>query len=306
MDYPLPDSEIPAKRTESSAWVVLLSLISLMFVGLIVGSLISFGAINASGFDAVGFISSLSPESSPQERNLARWANLLPHLFAFTGGAITAALIFFGRNWIQQLGLKVLPNWKMIGGGLLFMLGTFPFVQTTYWLNQQLPLPAWMKEMEVNANELIKIILHMDGPAELVLNLLTVGVVAAVGEELVFRGILQQQLSRVIKQPILAIWVTAIVFSAIHLQFAGFLPRMFLGVGLGYLFYWSKSLWLPILAHFIFNSLQVVVYYVLGDKAGQFSPEQAVDSPGWLGGIFGLALMIGVGYYLSRMKKQQS
>ena len=145
-----------------------------------------------------------------------------------------------------------------------------------------------------------------DGPAELLLNLLTVGVVAALGEELVFRGIVQQQMNKFVQNPILSIWITAIIFSAIHMQFVGFLPRMILGAGLGYLFYWSRSLWLPILVHFLFNSLQVVAYYFLGEKADQFSPDQAIDSPNWLGGIFGLAILIAVGFYLSRLHKQQN
>jgi len=81
---------------------------------------------------------------------------------------------------------------------------------------------------------------------------------------------------------------------------------MILGAGLGYLFYWSRSLWLPILVHFLFNSLQVIAYYFLGEKADQFSPDQAIDSPNWLGGIFGLAILIVVGFYLSRLHKQQN
>jgi hypothetical protein len=193
-----------------------------------------------------------------------------------------------------------------IAGGILFVLAIFPVAQTSYWLNQQLPLPMWMKDMEKSATELVKILLHMDGPAELLLNLLTVGVVAALGEELVFRGIAQQQMNNIVKNPILSIWITAIVFSAIHMQFVGFLPRMILGAGLGYLFYWSRSLWLPILVHFLFNSLQVVAYYFLGEKAEQFSPDQAIDNPNWLWGILGLAILIAVGYYLSRLHKQQN
>ena len=306
MDYPLPDSELPSQRREASPWIILLCLVSFMMVGLMAGTLLIYGLVSEQGSDGLSILGNLNEDASLQQRNLARWANLFPHLFAFTGGAIAVALLFFRSSWLQKLQLRNLPSWLFIAGGVLFVLAIFPVAQTSYWLNQQLPLPMWMKDMENSANELVKILLHMDGPAELLLNLLTVGVVAALGEELVFRGIVQQQMTRVVKNPIASIWITAIIFSAIHMQFVGFLPRMILGAGLGYLFYWSRSLWLPILVHFLFNSLQVVAYYFMGEKAEQFSPDQAVDSPSWLGGILGLAILIAVGYYLSRLHKQSS
>ncbi|WP_373550932.1 lysostaphin resistance A-like protein [Haliscomenobacter sp.] len=306
MDYPLPDSESPAKSQEASPWIVLLCLVAFMLVGLILGSMLINALLLAQGLDGLSFLGNMKEDASLQQRNLARWANLFPHLFAFTGGALAVALIFFRRSWLQKLQLRHWPNWMFIAAGVLFVLAIFPVAQTSYWLNQQLPLPMWMKDMEKSANELVKVLLHMDSPAELLLNLLTVGVVAALGEELVFRGIVQQQMNKVFKNPILSIWITAIIFSAIHMQFVGFLPRMILGAGLGYLFYWSRSLWLPILVHFLFNSLQVVAYYFLGEKAEQFSPDQAIDSPNWLGGTLGLVILIVVGYYMSRLHKQQN
>lgn len=306
MDYPLPDSEMPAKSQEASPWIMLLCLVAFMLVGLILGSMFVNALMVAQGLDGLSFLGNIKEDASLQQRNLARWANLFPHFFAFTGGAIGVALIFFRRYWLEKLQLRAWPSWSFIAAGVLFVLAIFPVAQTSYWLNQQLPLPMWMKDMEKSANELVKILLQMDSPAELLLNLLTVGVVAALGEELVFRGIVQQQMNKVLQNPILSIWVTAIIFSAIHMQFVGFLPRMILGAGLGYLFYWSRSLWLPILVHFLFNSLQVVAYYFLGEKAEQFSPDQAIDAPNWLGGTLGLAILIVAGFYMSRLHKQAS
>ena len=306
MDYPLPDSEMPVQSKEASPWMMLLCLVAFMLVGLILGSMFVNMLMRAQGLDGLSFLGNMKEDASLQQRNLARWANLFPHLFAFTGGAVAVALLFFRSSWLQKLQLQRWPSWLFIAGGILFVLAIFPVAQTSYWLNQQLPLPMWMKDMEKSANALVKILLHMDGPAELLLNLLTVGVVAALGEELVFRGIVQQQMNKFVKNPILSIWITAIIFSAIHMQFVGFLPRMILGAGLGYLFYWSRSLWLPILVHFLFNSLQVVAYYFLGEKADQFSPDQVIDSPNWLGGTLGLAILIAVGFYLSRLHKQQN
>lgn len=305
MSSPIVDSEVSLKSQEASPWFILLGLVVLMLIGMVSGSLFVNGLAQSQGLDGLSFLANMNENTSLQERNMARWANLFPHFFAFTLASLACAFFFFRRSLFQKLQLNQFPNWIFVGAGLLFVVGIFPVAQSSYWINQQLPLPTWMKDMEKQANELVKILLHMDSPAELLLNLLTVGVVAAVGEELVFRGIVQQQLSRMLHNPILGIWVTAIIFSAIHMQFVGFLPRMILGAGLGYLCYWSRSLWLPILVHFLFNSLQVVAYYFLGEKADQFAPDQNIDTPNWLGGMLGLILLLALGYYMSRLHKQQ-
>lgn len=305
MNYPLPDSEVSVTNQETSPWLILLCLLAFMMLGMILGSILVNGLAHLQGMNGLTFLGNMDEDSPLQQRNMARWANLFPHLFAFTFSSLACAWLFFRKAWLQKLQLTRIPGWAFIAGGILFVLSIFPVAQTAYWLNQQLPLPTWMKDMERSANELVKILLHMDSPAELLLNLLTVGVVAAIGEELVFRGIVQQQLAKMLGNPILSIWVTAIIFSAIHMQFVGFLPRMILGAGLGYLFYWSRSLWMPIIVHFLFNSLQVIAYYVLGEKADQFAPDQAIDTPNWLGGVLGLGVLLAVGYYLSRLHKQQ-
>jgi membrane protease YdiL (CAAX protease family) len=101
----------------------------------------------------------------------------------------------------------------------------------------------------------------MNHLGDLLLNLLVIAIVPAIGEELLFRGYLQQSFSNWLSNPHVAIIVTAVLFSAIHLHFQAFLPRFILGVLLGYLFYWSGSLWLPILAHFANNAQAVIISY---------------------------------------------
>lgn len=96
---------------------------------------------------------------------------------------------------------------------------------------------------------------------DLIFNLLLVAVLAGLGEELFFRGILQKIFGEW-RNAILAIWMAAFIFSAIHLQFYGFFPRMLLGAFFGYLLFWSGNLWLPILAHTVNNGLAVLFYYL--------------------------------------------
>jgi hypothetical protein len=95
-------------------------------------------------------------------------------------------------------------------------------------------------------------------------NLIIVALLAAVGEELLFRGAMQNIIIEWTKNKHTAVWITAILFSAMHAQFYGFLPRMLLGVVLGYLYIWSGSLWLSMLFHFLNNGLAVLFSYLIG------------------------------------------
>jgi len=175
---------------------------------------------------------------------------------------------------------------------VLVFLITLSFGPITEWLgilNQQLSLPAslsgmeqWMKAMEAELEELTLRLLSNTSPAGFFANLLVIAVLAAVGEELLFRGCLQRILQDWFGNPHLAIWVVAIVFSAIHLQFYGFLPRMALGALFGYLFFWSKNLWVPIFAHFVNNATVLVSAYIYQKQGNSLSNmEMGMDLPNY-------------------------
>ena len=122
-------------------------------------------------------------------------------------------------------------------------------------------LEDMMKALEESAAALTEQMLNVDTVGGLLLNLLVIALIPAIGEELTFRGVLQQGLTRRMN-PHVAIILTAAIFSFIHFQFYGFLPRMFLGVLLGYMFYVSGSLWPSILMHFLNNGTSVLLYYL--------------------------------------------
>ena len=157
--------------------------------------------------------------------------------------------------------------------------------------------------MEATAEGMLRSLLVMESPAELLLNLLVMAVLPAIGEELLFRGVLQQKIERLSQRPHLAIWSTAFVFSAIHMQFEGFLPRMLLGAALGYLFYWTRNLWVPIVAHFVFNGAQVAAQYFAREQFGQLELEQA-ESPHWLAAAVGLAVMVWCGQWIIQNRRE--
>jgi membrane protease YdiL (CAAX protease family) len=120
------------------------------------------------------------------------------------------------------------------------------------------PLERMMHEMETAAAALVAQMLHQPTPWSLAVNLVVMAVAAALCEEFLFRGVILNLLRRAIRNPHLAIWIVAAIFSAVHLQFYGFVPRMLLGAFLGYLLYWTESIWLPVAAHFLNNAVAVV------------------------------------------------
>lgn len=128
-----------------------------------------------------------------------------------------------------------------------------------------------MESKESQAGQLTELFLEMPNAGLLLFNLLMIAVLPALGEELIFRGIIQRGLMKHSINPHLSIWIAAVLFSAIHLQFYGFVPRMLMGVAMGYLFFWSGNLWYPIIAHFTNNAMSIILSYGIQHK--QIQPE---------------------------------
>ena len=101
-----------------------------------------------------------------------------------------------------------------------------------------------------------------DSFIKIIVGLIVIAVVAGIGEELIFRGLIQRKFYKGLNNPHLAICGAAIIFSAIHMQFYGFLPRMMLGALFGYLYLWTGNLWVPIAAHIFNNGFAVVMFYL--------------------------------------------
>ena len=157
------------------------------------------------------------------------------------------------------------PHLRIVLLGCLTIMGSSPFVDILNTWNQGLHLPEslhsieqWMIESERQAEVLTQQILNVSTWQGFIMNILVVAILAGVGEELLFRGVLQKIFIRWTGNIHAGILITAIIFSAIHLQFFGFIPRFVLGALLGYLFVWSRNLWVPIIAHALNNALVVI------------------------------------------------
>ena len=146
---------------------------------------------------------------------------------------------------------------------IAIMMLIVPFVGLLLEWNMQISFPDWLLRVDVTSEEIIEAFLKMITIWDLLYTLIVIAVIPAIGEELLFRGYLQQKIGKWLKNPHTAIVITAFLFSAIHLDVQGIIPRFVLGVLLGYLYYWSKSLWLPILAHFVNNAQAVIFSYPL-------------------------------------------
>lgn len=187
------------------------------------------------------------------------------------------------------------------------------FISWTGWLNHQLQLPEswqtitdWISSKEDEAMELTEVMLQTTNWPQTLITVFVIAVLPAIGEEWLFRGIIQRELTNVFRNIHIAIFVTAFVFSAIHIQFLTFLPRFVLGLMLGYLMVYSRNIWMPITAHFFNNFLAVVAYrYYETNGLEQEALDMPVDNPFGLSVVASFLLILGLIIITWRLGKMQ-
>jgi hypothetical protein len=191
------------------------------------------------------------------------------------------------------------------------MFFSIPIINHLVEINQNLSFPEslksieqWMSQKEENANQIMVEFLKADNISALLLNLFMIAVLPAVGEELLFRGVLQRLIGKWLKNKHVGIFLAAVLFSAMHLQFYGFLPRLALGILFGYLFLWSGTLWLPIMAHFINNATAVIAFYVTRDESFVNKPQAYDYSWGWI--VLSLILVGTVCWFIYYLYRDKS
>ncbi|MBR3427019.1 MAG: CPBP family intramembrane metalloprotease [Bacteroidales bacterium] len=173
------------------------------------------------------------------------------------------------EHQMRALGFrKLTPPWWLIFIGVAIMFVSIPVTATLTTWNEGMSLGGafskledLIKNLEETAKATTEKMLNVNTIGGLLLNLVIIALIPAIGEEMTFRGVLQQSLTRKMN-PHIAIILSAAIFSFFHFQFYGFLPRMFLGALLGYMFYITGSLWTSILMHFVNNGSAVVLYYL--------------------------------------------
>lgn len=177
--------------------------------------------------------------------------------------------VFWTKSRLEYTGIKTKPALTSLIIGAVGILLALPIINWLAELNQNMHLPSafgametWMKNSEAKAAEMTDVFTKGTTVGVLLLNLFVVAFMAAFSEELFFRGMLQKVLIECFKNKHIGIWIGAIFFSAFHMQFYGFLPRMLMGAYLGYLFVWSGSIWPGMIAHFINNGAAVFLVWL--------------------------------------------
>ncbi len=206
------------------------------------------------------------------------------------GTFLVPALLFaycYNRQWFDYNAANRSPKQSMVNIVLILSVTLLPVVGALSAFNQHIMpqeggVAEFMRDLEEAANHILELVTSQRSSWDLVANMLVFAVLAGVCEEFFFQGALQPLMMNWTKKPHIGILLTALIFSALHFQFYGFIPRFLLGVYLGYLFYWSRSLWLPILAHVLHNALSLMVDFTLQGRGIDTDNLQFTDVRGSL------------------------
>lgn len=203
--------------------------------------------------------------SNPVKINALKVVQLVSSIGLF----LVPALVFsvLKRAGGDYIGMRHVSTGFWYGMAVVFIFCATPIVAWLYHLNQLLNLPSedlmtTIRDTEDRAKVFTRLFLQMPSTVDLFFNIFLIAIVPAIAEEFFFRGVLQRMLNDSLKNLHIAVWVTAAVFSFVHFQFLGFLPRMFLGIILGYVFAFSGSIWVAVVAHIFNNGAQVVAAYL--------------------------------------------
>lgn len=189
----------------------------------------------------------------------------LNHFLTFIAAPLVFVFVFYKNKITSYLQLDHFPPPLLLWFPLaLFFL--YPLMGFLTFYISQLELPAFMAEMDVDAMETLNSLLKMDTIGDLLINLFLIAILPGVGEELLFRGIIQKEITNRWQNPHLAIWVTAFIFGVFHFQIVGLLPKMMIGLVLGYAYYYSGSLILPMIMHALNNGFATLGYYFAGNQ----------------------------------------
>ena len=254
------------------AFTMLACVLMFLFIGILLTPLIFNVPIAEQ-------LSIINGGDNARHINLLRYLQTLQGIGLFIVPAFTVAYLFSG-NAVAYLGfrrqnseIRTLKLPAMFGLTLLLMLAAIPFINLLAALNEMVVFPEslatvekWLKNFEESAQQTTKLFLNVDNIRWMFFNIFMIALLPAIGEELIFRGVLHKIFVRWTGSVHIAIIVTGFLFSAMHLQFYGFFPRWLLGVMFGYMLVWSGTIWLPVFAHFVNNATAVFLYWLIHKK----------------------------------------
>ena len=270
---------------KQSPLLLFLILLALSFLGMVIGALLVSGIGGLLGIhDLTELMKSMEQGEYLEYKNILQILLGLSHLATFLFPSLLFVYLFYKQKQKEYLLINHSNSWLHYPLAILFIIVLAPaFFALVQW-NQSLI------DGDSSNQAIAEIIGNMNTLTDFLLNLILVGIVAAVGEELLFRGILQRLFSQVLDNMHLGIWLTGAVFSVIH-DLQGFFPRMLMGVSFGYLLWWSGSLWVPIVAHAFFNAIQIIIQYNLPEDVKNTTTETSIPIT-WILGSIALSSLI--------------
>ncbi len=288
----------------------------LQFFLLIAITFFTAGALSGLGFLITETFYGTSWENiatyinNPDSPNAVAVLKLL-QLFNTLGIFLLPAMVFsqlVSPNPYTYLRLNVGITWPTLLAVIALFIAFTPITDALSWVNNVLPLPALlddfaegMKQSTTQMQELVGRFLIMDSFGDFLFTLFLMAVLPALGEEFLFRGVLQRLFISHTHKVHLSVWVTALLFALMHQQFFAIIPLTVLGAVLGYLKEWTGSLWAPILAHFINNATIVIVMYFTHYN---MSDATEIESPQWIILIFSVLICGAILFYLIKNKKE--
>jgi len=297
----------------SQLFILVFVLLASVFIFTPLGILIANPFIDGNIFTA---IAQMNQANTTQDIALLKYFQIIGQLGLFIISSFIFALLVSSRPF-AFFGLTKRPQISLIVIALLIGIVSTPALNWTIEFNNRAQLPEslaplenWMRQMEIEATRLTNLFLSSEGYINLMINLLMMAVLAGLGEELLLRGAIQPLLIKITKNPHIGIWLAAALFSLMHFQFFGFVPRLLLGALFGYYYYWSRSLWIPIIAHIANNGLIVLYTFFIG--TGNFSSptgEVSVDdSPSALMIVLSISLTLAglLFFYFESLKQKKT
>jgi membrane protease YdiL (CAAX protease family) len=290
-------------------WGSLLVLVGFMLIGMAVGNVLAVMALaiylGADTESVTALLTQLfaQPEKIPNGWNALMIMQGTVHFFSYLLPTLIYWL-YIERRTIGDLSTNRKPVWHIWVLAFLLVLAFIPVNSKFIEWNAAMDLPdalsgleKWMRDKEDQLSVMTEFLTSYKSFSQLLIALFVVTLLPALGEEMLFRGVIQTKIFQESRNIHVAIWVSAAIFSAIHFQFYGFLPRMMLGALFGYLYYWTGNLWVAILAHFVNNGFVLVMMYLHNVGIVEINIEEAksmsfllilaslVVSAGILGGI---------------------
>lgn len=252
----------PLPQLLFSAFVILVSFMFFLLVAMAFGVLLF-------GIESLTNLPTVSDATSPEGIRLLKYFQVVQSIGLFIIPPFILAWLFHGKI----TGYLFMKKTTTAASGILavmLVIFSLPFINFIAEWNAQMEFPQglsglerWMKNAEENAAVLTEAFLEVETIGGLFFNLFMIALLPAIGEELLFRGVIQRIFTSWTGSCHWGIWISAILFSALHIQFYGFVPRMLLGVLFGYLLVWSGSIWLPVIAHFFNNAFAVIAMFLI-------------------------------------------